>query len=182
MPPLGDEHFDRLSRLLDLEAEAERQQAARPTGDGEGRALTGLVIRDEDAGLGGRLLLTFGRRDTSQPLPPTRLQPGSPVLLKCPNDGQPVAIRGVVFARDANTLRVAVEDSDESLPEDETWRVELSADEVARRRQKAAMQAARNAKRARLAELRDVLMGRREPEFDQGRPEAPVGVPPSGGA
>ena len=76
-----------------------------------------------------------------------------------------MAVRGVVFARDANTLRVAVEDSDESLPEDETWRVELSADEVARRRQKAAMQAAKNAKRDRLAELRDVLMGRREPEF-----------------
>jgi superfamily I DNA and/or RNA helicase len=163
--PLGDDHFDRLTRLLDLEAEAEREQAARQTGDGEGRALTGLVVRDEDAGLGGRLLLTFGKRDTSQPLPPTRLQPGSPVLLKCPNDGQPLAVRGVVFARDANTLRVAVEDSDDSLPEDETWRIELSADEVARRRQKAAMQAARNAKRERVAELRDVLLGRREPEF-----------------
>src|SRR5262245_24172124 len=108
MTPLADDHFDRLSRLLDLEAEAERQQALRPAEDGEGRALSGLVIRDEDAGLGGRLLLTFGRRDTSQPLPPTRLQPGSPVLLTCPNDGQSVAIRGVVFARDAKTLRVAV--------------------------------------------------------------------------
>src|SRR5206468_11644378 len=82
---------------------------------------------------------------------------------------QPVAVRGVVFARDANTLRVAVEDSDESLPDDETWRVELSADEVARRRQKAAMQAAKIAKRDRLAELRDVLMGRREPEFESQR-------------
>jgi ATP-dependent RNA/DNA helicase IGHMBP2 len=165
MPPLGDDHFDRLSRLLDLEADAEREQAARQTGDGEGRALTGLVVRDEDAGLGGRLLLTLGKRDTSQPLPPTRLQPGSPVLLKCPNDGQPLAIRGVVFARGANVLRVAVEDSDESLPEDETWRVDLASDELARRRQKAAMQTARNAKRNRLAEMRDVLMGRREPEF-----------------
>jgi ATP-dependent RNA/DNA helicase IGHMBP2 len=165
MLSLGDDHFDRLARLLDLEAEAERQQALRPSEEGEGRALTGLVIRDEDAGLGGRLLLTFGKRDTSQPLPPTRLQPGSPVLLTCPNDGQPVAVRGVVFARNINTLRVAVEDSDESLPEDLTWRIELSADEVSRRRQKAAMQAAKTAKRDRLAELRDVLMGRREPEF-----------------
>jgi superfamily I DNA and/or RNA helicase len=173
MTSLPDNHFDRLSRLLDLEAEAERQQALRPSEDGEGRALTGLVIRDEDAGLGGRLLLTFGRRDTSQPLPPTRLQPGSPVLLKCPNDGQPVAIRGVVFARDANTLRVAVEDSDESLPEDETWRIDLSADEVARRRQKAAMLTAKTAKRDRLAELRDVLMGRREPGFDALFPSSP---------
>jgi len=163
MSALGDDHFDRLSHLLDLEAEAEREQAARVTDDGEGRALTGLVLRDEDAGLGGRLLLTFGKRDVSQSLPPTRLQPGSPVLLKCPNDGEPLAIRGVVFARDAATLRVAVED-DETIPDDQTWRIELSSDEVARLRQKAAMQAARNAKRDRLAELRDALMGRREPE------------------
>ena len=123
MPPLGDDHFDRLGRLLDLEGAAERDQAARAADDGEGRALTGLVVRDEDAGLGGRLLLTFGKRDVAQPLPPTRLQPGSPVLLKCPNDGQPVAVRGVVFARGPETIRVAVEDTEDGLPEDETWRI-----------------------------------------------------------
>jgi superfamily I DNA and/or RNA helicase len=181
MQPLGDDHFERLSRLLDLEAEAERAQAARTSDqDGEGRALTGLVIRDEDVGLGGRLLLTFGKRDLSQPLPPTRLQPGSPVLLKCPGDGQPVAIRGVVFARDAATLRVAVED-DETIPDDQTWRVELSGDEVARRRQKAAMERAKNAKRDRLADLRDVLMGRREADFGPVQELAPLdsGLNPS---
>jgi superfamily I DNA and/or RNA helicase len=176
MSPLGNEHFDRLSRLLDLEAEAEREQATRSTGDGEGRALTGLVIREEDAGLGGRLLLTFGRRDTSQSLPPTRLQPGSPVLLRCPNDGDAVAMRGVVFARNLSTLRVAVEDSDESVPEGETWRIELASDEISRRRQKAAMEAAKNAKRDRLAELRDVLLGRREPEFAKAPPAAILGL------
>jgi superfamily I DNA and/or RNA helicase len=165
MQPLGDDHFDRLSRLLDLEAEAEREQSARTANeDGEGRALSGLVIRDEDAGLGGRLLLTFGKRDTSQPLPPTRLQPGSPVLLKCPNDGEPVAIRGVVFSRDTSTLHVAVED-DETVPDDLTWRIELSGDEIARRRQKSAMEAAKSAKRGQLAQLRDVLLGRLEPGF-----------------
>ena len=86
MVPLSDDHFDRLARLLDLEADAEREQAARSTDDGEGRALTGLVLRDEDVGLGGHLLLTFARRDSTQSLPPTRLQPGSPVLLRCPNE------------------------------------------------------------------------------------------------
>jgi ATP-dependent RNA/DNA helicase IGHMBP2 len=170
MAPLGDDHFDRLSHLLDLEADAEREQAARAVNDGEGRALTGLVLRDEDAGLGGRLLLTFAKRDLSQSLPPTRLQPGSPVLLKCPNDGRGVAIRGVVFARNAMTLRVAVDD-EETVPDDETWRIELASDEISRRRQKAAMDRARNVRRDRLAELRDVLMGRRDPEFVEGAAE-----------
>ena len=170
MTPLGDEHFDRLSRLLDLEGEAEREQATRSDSEGEGRALTGLVVRDEDAGLGGRLLLTFGKRDLALPLPPTRLQPGSPVLLKCPNDGDAVAVRGIVFARDRATIRVAIDDSDDSIPEGETWRIELSSDELSRRRQKSAMESAKNAKRDRLAELRDVLLGRREPEFDKPTP------------
>jgi len=174
MTPLGDEHFDRLSRLLDLEGEAEREQAARSDSEGEGRALTGLVIRDEDAGLGGRLLLTFGKRDLALPLPPTRLQPGSPVLLKCPNDGDQVAVRGIVFARDRATIRVAIDDSDDSIPEGETWRIELSSDEMSRRRQKAAMASAKNAKRDRLAELRDVLLGRREAEFDKPLPLSPL--------
>ena len=174
MTPLGDEHFDRLSRLLDLEGEAEREQAARSDSEGEGRALTGLAIRDEDAGLGGRLLLTFGKRDLALPLPPTRLQPGSPVLLKCPNDGDQVAVRGIVFARDRATIRVAIDDSDDSIPEGETWRIELSSDEMSRRRQKAAMASAKNAKRDRLAELRDVLLGRREAEFDKPLPLSPL--------
>jgi ATP-dependent RNA/DNA helicase IGHMBP2 len=175
MSPLGDDHFDRLSRLLDLEAEAERAQAARAADeDGEGRVLTGLVIREEDAGLGGRLLLTLGKRDVSLPLPPARLQPGSPVLLTCPNDGQPVAIRGVVFARDPKTLRVAVEEDE--VPQGETWRVELSTDEIARRRQKAAMEAAKTATRSRFAELRDLLLGRREPDFANIAPLNPFDV------
>jgi len=174
MPPLGDDHFDRLARLLDLEAVAEREQAARTDEDGEGRALTGLVVREEDAGLGGRVLLTFGKRDVSQRLPPTRLQPGSPVLLKCPNDGDPLAVRGVVFERTPSTLRVAIDDSDDSLPEDKTWRIELATDEIARRRQKSAMESAKHAKRERLAELRDVLLGRREPEFAPPAPFVPL--------
>lgn len=175
MPPPGPDHFDRLSRLLDLEAEAEREQAAHTAKeDGEGRALTRLVIRDEDAGLGGRLLLTFGKRDVALPLPPTRLQPGSPVLLKCSNDGEPFSIRGVVFARGPSTICIVVDDPEEGLPEDQTWRIELSSDEVSRRRQKAAMERAKNSRRDRLAEMRDVLLGQREPEFDAIAPIAPL--------
>ena len=121
MAQLDHDQFDRLSRLLDLEAEAEREHATRTADEnGEGRALTGMVIRDEDAGLGGRLLLTFGKRDVAAPLPPTRLQPGSPVLLKCPNDGEPFTIRGVISSRGPSTIRVVIDDSDESLPEDQT--------------------------------------------------------------
>src|SRR5437764_4075290 len=52
------DHFDRLARLLALEADAEREQikqrAARGTA-GDGTSLTHLRIADDDTGFGGRL-------------------------------------------------------------------------------------------------------------------------------
>ncbi|HTU23227.1 MAG TPA: DNA-binding protein, partial [Gemmataceae bacterium] len=82
------DHFQRLAELLELESEAEARQILervrrlRP-GEAEqsGNCLLDLVSRDEYAGLGGRVLLTLGKRDPNQPLPWTRLQAGSPVVL-----------------------------------------------------------------------------------------------------
>ena len=66
----SEDHFQRLSRLLDLEAEAEKLETLRELerrtpaeAEALGNSLINLVIRDEDAGLGGRILLTFGKRN-----------------------------------------------------------------------------------------------------------------------
>ena len=70
MPTLTDPHFDRLIRLLELEAEAEKQEALQDMqcqspaeAEASGTTLTNLVIRDEDTGFGGRILLTLGKRN-----------------------------------------------------------------------------------------------------------------------
>ena len=165
----NSDHFASLSRLLDLEARAEQEEARRraqaeegsPVGDGV--TLTRLVLRDEEFGLGGHLLLTFGHKSLG-PLPPTRLQPGSPVVVSQTNVNRRMpSYRGVVFDRDERTIGVAIDPPDDDLSEEAVWRLDLSPDEISRLRQQDALQRAAAASGDRLAELRDVLVGERDP-------------------
>jgi superfamily I DNA and/or RNA helicase len=165
------DHFGRLSRLLDLEAKAEEEDVRRraraeegsPLGDGA--TLTALALRDAEFGLGGRLLLTFTRK-ARDPLPPTRLQPGSPVVLTQTNVNRRVpAYRGVVYDRDATSIGVAIDPPDDELPDEAAWRLDLSPDEVSRLRQQDGLRRVASASGDRLAELRAVLLGEREPGF-----------------
>ena len=81
--------------------------------------------------------------------------------------------RGVVFDRDETSIGVAIDPPDDELPDEATWRLDLSPDEVSRLRQQDALRRAAAASGDRLAELRAVLLGEREPEFD----ETPVAAP-----
>jgi ATP-dependent RNA/DNA helicase IGHMBP2 len=169
------DHFGRLSKLLDLEAAAEeaeaRRRAAAGTDRGDGTTLTGLVLRESEFGLGGRLLLTFGRASRTEPLPPNRLGPGSPVVLTRTKPQRGLTFRGVVYDRAELTIGIAIEPPDDDLPDEATWRLDLSPDEVSRLRQQDAMRRAASAEGSRLAALRAVLLGDREPEFDDNSPE-----------
>jgi hypothetical protein len=163
------DHFANLSRLLDLESRAEQEEARRiaqtNTGAEEGTTLTALVLRDAEFGLGGRLLLTFSRKTPSEPIPPTRLQPGSPIVLNQTNVNRRVpSYRGVVFDRDDRTIGVAIDPPDDELPEEAVWRLDLSPDEVSRLRQQDALRRAAGAKGDRVAALRTMLLGERPPE------------------
>jgi hypothetical protein len=164
------DHFNHLARLLQLEADAERQQlrerAARGFAAGDGTSLTHLIIAEEDVGLGGRLILTLARANRHEPLPPNRLQPGAPVLLTQTGTPRPVSHRGVVSDRAERTIAVAFEQSDAEWPDDAAWRLDLSPDEASRQRQLAALNRAGTAEGDRLAELRTVLLGERAAEFD----------------
>jgi ATP-dependent RNA/DNA helicase IGHMBP2 len=165
-------HFANLYRLLDVEALAEQEEARRraqaEAGTDDGATLSALVLRESEFGLGGRLLLTFGRKKSTERLPPSRLQPGSPVVLNQTNvNRRQPSYRGVVFDRDATSIGVAIDPPDEDLPEDSTWRLDLSPDEVSRLRQQDALRRAAAATGDRLAELRAVLLGEQDPAFAQ---------------
>ena len=106
-----DEHFQRLIRLLEMEAEAEKQEALQDmqrrspaAAETSGFTLTNLVIRGEDAGLVGRILLTLGKRNQTLPLPWTRLGSGTPVILS--EDGAS-GWRGVVTRLNKDNIQVA---------------------------------------------------------------------------
>jgi len=169
------DHFGTLSKLLDLEADAEEAEARRRAADGtdrgDGGTLLGLVLRESEFGLGGRLLLTLGRASRTEPLPPNRLGPGSPVVLMRTKPQRGVTFRGVVFDRAEATIGVAIEPPDYDFDDDEGWRLDLSPDEVSRLRQQDALRRAAGAEGDRLAALRAVLLGERAPEFDADQPE-----------
>ncbi|HMX73145.1 MAG TPA: AAA domain-containing protein [Anaerolineales bacterium] len=166
------EYFGNLSLLLDLEAEAEKQQALRertrlsPTeAEATGNSIINLVIREEGYGLGGRFLLGLGKRNETLPLPWTRLGVGSPVILSEERrdrdaSSEETGWRGIVSAVRRDAIQVAVNQFIETEAEKPTFRLDRATDEISRFRQRQAMELARGASgNSRLEVLRDVLIG-----------------------
>ena len=171
-----DEHFQRLMALLDLEAEAEKQalledlQRRTPAeAEASGSALINLVIRDESAGMGGRILLSLGKRNQVLQLPWTRLNSGTSVVLseEVPAGfaGDVASWRGVVTRTSRETIQVAFSQWPETETDHPVFRLDRSSDEVSRQRQRQALEKARLAGDSRLAVLRDVLLNRQPPGF-----------------
>ncbi|MBT6156246.1 MAG: AAA family ATPase [Planctomycetaceae bacterium] len=162
----NDDHFQRLTNWLKMESEAERRQIeerrqGRKKADAEksGETLLDLAITEQEPGLGGRTLLTLVKRNRTLRLPWNRLRVGAPVVLS-PEDVSGDSRQGVVSARRRDSIEVSVEES----PEGDRFRLDLAADEITRKRQAAALRAAKSAG-GRTGELRDVLLGEREPQF-----------------
>lgn len=166
-------HFQRLKHLLELEAEAEKQEALREIKGRSGEAavaagtsLQHLVIRDEETGLGGRVMLTLGNRNQTLELPWTRLGVGSPVLfseevVKEVGEGW----RGVVSRVSRANIQVAIAEYPETEAERPTFRLDRFSDEISFQRQRQGLERAEQAKDSRFACLRDVLLGLRPPTF-----------------
>jgi hypothetical protein len=154
-----------------MESRAEAQQAATRArrlspqeAELSGNSLVNLVVVDEEVGLGGRYLVQLSKRKRAD-LPWTRLGVGSPVVLS-PNTAKPdQSHRGVVYERQQQAICVALDGLPDDLADYEVWRLDLSFDEVAVQRQRAALEQARLARGDRFAILRNVLVGQREPEF-----------------
>ena len=116
----GD-HFQRLIRNLDLEAEAVKAETVRlsrkASGDQAertGSSLVDLAIRDETAGFGGRVIVTLGKRDRRLELPWTRLHSGTPIVLSEQQARDHVGWRGVITDRNRETITVVLSDSPET--------------------------------------------------------------------
>lgn len=167
-----DEHFPRLLRCLDAEAAAEASALAgssrRLTGaaaERHGATLVGLAIRDETSGFGGRVVVTLGKRDRRLELPWTRLNAGTPVILSEESVAVDTVSRGIITARNRETITVALSELPEPVADRPTFRVDLSSDEISRQRQREALQKASAAERGQLAALKRSLLGEEPPTF-----------------
>ncbi len=165
-PISTEDHFEKLSRLLDLESDAEAERlaersrmATQADAERSGETLLDLVIIDHEPGLGGRTVVRLVKRNRSLQLPWNRLRVGSPVVVTPSGSGD--AQHGVVSARDRTSLEVALDD----WPEGDVFRLDLSPDEITRKRQQAALATAPKA-RGRTGEIRNVLLGERDPRFE----------------
>ena len=121
----------------------------------------------EQPAFGGRIVLTLGKRDRTQPLPWNRLSVGTPVLLTEEGGAGEGGWRGVVCRRDAQTLDVVLTQLPESEQDRPTYRLDVASDEIARQRQKGALNQARTSERGRLPQLRDALLGFRPLNFSR---------------
>ena len=172
----SEDHFQKLARLLDLEAEAEKQETIRSLekqspaeAEASGNSLINLVIREEDSGLGGRILLTFGKRNENLNLPWSRIGNGSPVILseEGTHDKDAPSWRGIVSRAHKEMIQVAFTQEPEWDSDRPTFRLDRSTDEISRQRQRLALETARGAKGTRLSILRDVLLGKQNPVFNK---------------
>ena len=147
--------------------EAQRRSPAEA--EAAGHSLIHLVIREEAAGLGGRILLTFEKRNQTLGLPWTRLGIGTPVLLS--EEGTQISgaeapsWRGVVSRLQKDAIQIALSQWPESEADRPAFRLDRSTDEIARLRQRQALENAQAAFETRLADLRDVLLGKTRPVF-----------------
>lgn len=162
------EHFQQLLRWLKLESEAEtkqlddrRRRGSKADAEKSGYTLLDLVITHHEPGVGGELLLTLVKRNRSLRLPWNRLRSGSPVVLS-PEDSGGDSQRGVVTAQSRDVIVVSVSD----WPDGERFRLDLSSDEVTRKRQEAAIRSIQQAS-GRTGQLREVFLGEREPGVSQ---------------
>ena len=163
-----EEYFRTLERWLELESEAERARLARRRQirsqqdvEKTGETIIRLQIADHKTGLAGRYLIDLAKPG-GQPLPMNRLKVGSPIVVSDGENLQDEGIAGVVSRRKQNVIQIATD----QWPEGYWFRLDLSPDETTRRRQLAAMASARIAK-GRAAQLRDILLGKREIRFDK---------------
>jgi len=163
----GEDPFARLARLLELESAEEARRAAQEARRGDestGQTLVGLVVQDETAGLGGRALLTLAKKN-GRSLPWTRLNVGSPVLLLEEDRDKHSGWRGIVCQRQPSCLQIALDSWPDPESERPVFRLALAHDEVARTRQRNALERARIASADRLAQFREVLLGNVPPRF-----------------
>lgn len=166
------DHFSQLARWLDMEASAEAEQVKRrfqrlslADAEATGATIGNLLAKETTLGLGGRFLVTFGRRGSEALLPWTRLDVGSPILAS-EQGASAATFRGVISDRSPKSIEAAFSQLPESEADQPLYRLDLSTDEIARERQRAALSRAKTATPGEpLGKLRRLLVVGSKPEF-----------------
>lgn len=165
----SESFFKQQAKWLEMETQAETQQMAEAKQGPHDRSLgmSNLKRYQEDVGLGGSTLLTFGQRSRMQPLPITQLTVGTPVLVSEQEGSQAEQRHGVITQLEKKTIEVALSKPFSADEDDTLYSIQLTQDETSIRRCHIALTKARYAQGNRLSELRSVLLGDQTPRFQK---------------
>ena len=170
-PLSADSHFQQMAHWLKMESEAEaqrmRERRARSNSrnaEKSGESLLDLAISDHETGMAGRYMMTFVKRNRELRMPWHRLRVGSPVVVSTEDADDDTMYHGVVSRRHDDSIQVALE----QWPDGQNFRIDMSPDEITRRRQAQALNTVLNAT-GRLGTLRKIMLGERAPKFQSPR-------------
>ena len=134
-----------MAEWLAMESKAEiarmeerRKQQDSSNAERSGESILDLVITDHRPGLGGNELFTFKKRNETIQMPWHRLKVGSPVVVSLFDSNSNKSETGVVSYKRRNSIEVALN----RRPDGECFRIDLTADEITRQRQLAAINTA----------------------------------------
>ncbi|MGB1252968.1 MAG: AAA domain-containing protein [Candidatus Promineifilaceae bacterium] len=160
------DHFKQLNRWLALEAKAEQTQITQQDRRTES-SISRLIIKNEEVGLGGQILVRLTARNPQQSLPFSRLGNGSPIIMLEEGVRDSQGWRGVITQMRRQQIEIALNQFPESEGDKPTFRIQLSSDAIARQRMERALAQASAARGNRMAELRDVLLGQEDAIFSK---------------
>lgn len=174
-------HIDGLGRLLELERteERERLRRAREALTAEQRQQSGLVLLDlkvaDVRSLAGRFLVTFVPTRPGQELGSQR--PGAGAIVQVvrrrpeEDDEKP---SGVIARRSRLEVQVAFDQPVPEWMEEGAVNLELLPNDVTYERQRAGLGRLRSGKERHLERWRELLSGKRAPDFDAHLPFTPT--------
>jgi ATP-dependent RNA/DNA helicase IGHMBP2 len=167
----GKIHFDKLLSLLDLEREAEKKENLRelqkfPIAAREalGKTVAHLSADGLETGMGGMPLLTLSRAPSGEELAPFHaISNGDNVLVTFPPGSEPSTGEGTMYRVDEYRATVALKNPPPGTWERGTMQIDLLGSDATYRRMKKALTTVSEAKKNRLAELRELFIGEAKP-------------------
>ncbi|MEK7859144.1 MAG: AAA domain-containing protein [Elusimicrobiota bacterium] len=168
----GKRHFDKLLELLELERVAEKQENIRDlqrfplsTREALGKTVTGLTTDGIEGGMGGMTLLTLSRPPKDEDLVPFHaMGAGDNVLVTFPTGTEPRTMEGTLYKVDEYRVTVALNGPGPSYQPRGSSQIDLLGSDATYKRMKKALVTVADAKKSRIAVLREVCMGEAKPE------------------
>ena len=168
----GKEHFEHLQTLIDLEREAEKAENLRelrkfPVSQREvrGKTVTSLIVDSVEGGMGGLTMITLSRAPRGEELAPFHaMNAGDNVLLTLSPGNGFEAVEGTLYKVDEYRATVAM---NRAAPEEAIrghCQIDLLGSDATYQRMRKALVTVAESKRSRVATLREIFLGERQPE------------------